>query len=647
LQVAATTESPRNTAKALAPGLSVDRRRGKTGRQLAPRETVGVTPSVTRIAVHPPDSCSLWQGSASCLAWSALPLQRKLAVGAVNDPLEHEADLVADRVMRMPDPASIATASSSALKLQRKCSCGSSAGGECESCRKEKEGMVRRSSSSAPPALYAPSIVHDVVRSPGEPLDRATLAFFEPRLARDLSRVRTHVGSQASESARCVNAVAYTAGNDIVFRDGAYSPNTTQGRRLLAHELAHTLQQAELSPQRLQRTQQVTLTLKGRPSMTVVIGELRFTKDAIEDVLKSGALLPSADQAHVGFKGDQLGYDPNYTNPTDPYRWNKLKEIVDSDQKIQVRKVEPLGQIKVLFISPQGRTVMDDNLRSLGLTLPTETLQKKISPTETTMTVSPSSDTHQVLYTTALGTPADSSLAHELFGHMWLALKGVPWQHPSKPADIVARGTLTAQHGIRDPFGNIYTGTVQDYIDRYAGSERGMLASPTQNVGSQLLQNAMTAFRSSFGSGAKGTLNGPWNVSADASNQWEIISTNYVLAPKPAPQTPASAPSGVPAPTVTPAPKQAPAPTTTPSTSSAPTTAPSTAPAANPTVTQASIEQDVAKFYTALNPDKQYVFIKFMESVQADIQRRSQLATQMLKTLNKPAGMASSNISIP
>lgn len=177
-------------------------------------------------------------------AKSALPLQRKLAIGAVNDPLEHEADRVADRVMRMRTPSAMIATTQADNQLQRRCSGGSTASGECESCEKEKEGMLQRSLSVAPRAEYAPPIVHDVLRSPGQPLDPSTRAFFEPRLRCDLSGVRTHVGSQASESARRVNAIAYAAGNDIVFRDGAYSPNTLQGRRLLAHELTHVAQQS-------------------------------------------------------------------------------------------------------------------------------------------------------------------------------------------------------------------------------------------------------------------------------------------------------------------------------------------------------------------------------------------------------------------
>ena len=88
-----------------------------------------------------------------------------------------------------------------------------------------------------------PSIVPDVLRSPGEPLDAAARAFMEPRFGHDFSQVRIHADAKAAESAQVVNAVAYTVGSSIVFGRGQFAPHTAKGRRLLAHELAHTVQQ--------------------------------------------------------------------------------------------------------------------------------------------------------------------------------------------------------------------------------------------------------------------------------------------------------------------------------------------------------------------------------------------------------------------
>ncbi|HKP03810.1 MAG TPA: DUF4157 domain-containing protein [Chthoniobacterales bacterium] len=135
--------------------------------------------------------------------------------------------------------------------LQRKCACGGTTGpsGECESCRKKKRqrrsenldlssiGHPRSSVSEIPP------IVDEVLRSPGQPLDSNTRAFMEPRFGHDFSQVRIHTDTRADESAQSINALAYTVGENMAFRAGHFRPATDSGRRLLAHELTHVLQQ--------------------------------------------------------------------------------------------------------------------------------------------------------------------------------------------------------------------------------------------------------------------------------------------------------------------------------------------------------------------------------------------------------------------
>jgi hypothetical protein len=87
-----------------------------------------------------------------------------------------------------------------------------------------------------------PPIVHEVLRSPGQPLDPTTRAYFEPRFGHDFSQVRVHTDARAAESAQAVNALAYTVESDVVFGSHQYAPNNSTGRELLAHELTHTLQ---------------------------------------------------------------------------------------------------------------------------------------------------------------------------------------------------------------------------------------------------------------------------------------------------------------------------------------------------------------------------------------------------------------------
>ena len=143
-------------------------------------------------------------------------LQRKLALGASNDPLEREADRVADQVMAM---TANPTVSGAAPRIQR------------------YTGQASGETGTAAAS------VNRVLTSSGRPLEPALQQDMERRFGHDFSRVRVHAGGEAEQSAREVNANAYTVGHDVVFGAGQFAPGTNQGRRLLAHELAHVAQQ--------------------------------------------------------------------------------------------------------------------------------------------------------------------------------------------------------------------------------------------------------------------------------------------------------------------------------------------------------------------------------------------------------------------
>lgn len=126
--------------------------------------------------------------------------------------------------------------------LQRQCDCGNhTMNGACDECAKKK-GSLQRKASGDLGSSAVPNIVHEVIRSNGQPLDLATRDFMEPRFGHDFSQVRVHTDAKAAESARSVNALAYTVGSDIVFGSQQYLPETSHGRSLLAHELAHVAQ---------------------------------------------------------------------------------------------------------------------------------------------------------------------------------------------------------------------------------------------------------------------------------------------------------------------------------------------------------------------------------------------------------------------
>lgn len=129
--------------------------------------------------------------------------------------------------------------------LQRKCACGQhTGGGECEECRKKKLGLQRRQ-GNGPETAGIPSIVHEVLSSPGSSLDPAARNFMESRFRQDFGRVQVHTDSRSAQSARSVNAQAYTVGQHVVFGEGWYKPTTKDGQWLLAHELAHVTQQKD------------------------------------------------------------------------------------------------------------------------------------------------------------------------------------------------------------------------------------------------------------------------------------------------------------------------------------------------------------------------------------------------------------------
>jgi len=142
--------------------------------------------------------------------------------------------------------------------LQRQCACGGTPGldGECAECRARWMQLQRQATNQAA-VSSVPSIVHEVLHSPGQPLDASTRAFMEPRFGHDFSRVRVHTDAKAAESAQAVNALAYTVRQHIVFGSGQYAPDASPGRHLIAHELAHVIEQSNTRPSALNRSPQL------------------------------------------------------------------------------------------------------------------------------------------------------------------------------------------------------------------------------------------------------------------------------------------------------------------------------------------------------------------------------------------------------
>ncbi len=166
-------------------------------------------------------SCACGGGCAACQSESTN--SAALKVSQPNDAAEIAADHIADKVMGMPaSPAE---------------------DGKTQSAPASSSPLQRKESGSAGGDMAAPPIVNDVISSSGSSLDKGTRQFMESRMGHDFSSVQVHTDGKAAESARSVNAQAYTAGDHIVFNQGQYAPGTEQGKKLLAHELAHVGQQ--------------------------------------------------------------------------------------------------------------------------------------------------------------------------------------------------------------------------------------------------------------------------------------------------------------------------------------------------------------------------------------------------------------------
>jgi hypothetical protein len=194
-------------------------------------------------------------------------IQCKLTVNSPGSPDEREADEVADKMARMAGPAPIDSAPAA---IPRKCLEGH---GE-----ERKTIQTRRTPcANAEPALGVEAAVRAAERV-GVPLPRDVRNYFEPRFGHDFSAVRVHADGEAADGARAVRARAYTIGRDIVFGSGQYAPATMDGRRLLAHELVHVVQQAAGAAT---STQSVPDVQRGEPN-GAAIGTASFSTASLQ-----------------------------------------------------------------------------------------------------------------------------------------------------------------------------------------------------------------------------------------------------------------------------------------------------------------------------------------------------------------------------
>ncbi|HET9282427.1 MAG TPA: DUF4157 domain-containing protein [Candidatus Angelobacter sp.] len=487
--------------------------------------------------------------------------------------------------------------------------------------------MQRRASGNATGPAIAPPIVHEVLRSPGQPLDKQTRAFFEPRFGHDFSRVRVHTDSRAAESAAAVNALAYTVGDDISFAGGRYAPDKPAGRELLAHELAHVIQrssgeaassEAGLEEEASRAARAVTsstsykITFAASPGSVLFvrqtiagkdfeIGDVVLNSKAATDVKTNGVLFPGPDQAHIAVTGDRkLGYEVAYAAPDDPFRWGHLKDIVDKGS-LDIAAVAPTDTFKVKEVAAGKENVVNKSLAEIALTagaitLPRLSVQKAIDPNAKVYIASADDSRDQIFYDSSgqggRGMLGSNSLAHELFGHLWLSRQGASWKHNTQ---------IDAASGVKDPMGRSYTGGVNEYISHYAGESGSALQSPSQGVGPSLQADILSWFGTNGASGLTRSGN-TFKISSQFGMQWERLSGNYsVLKFKHENETqPAST-------------------------------------MANVVTTADGLRKWVVNWFNALTPDQQWVFKNFLSALtvgwSAPQGRRTELALDLKSML--------------
>jgi uncharacterized protein DUF4157 len=195
-----------------------------------------------------------------------------------------------------------------------------------------------------------PPIVQEVLSSSGQPLDIDTQAFMESRFGHDFSQVRVHTDEQAMESARSVNALVYTVGQNVVFGQGQYAPETSEGKMLLVHELTHVVQQAQAPTSVIQRAEaknaSPTAALPASQSTTVAdagieaLGLAKTAKEAAKmlkkkhpDILFTSGRRTVAQQAHAMASNIVQSNNRQWIKQT--YRSAaKLQKWVDDNPKV-------------------------------------------------------------------------------------------------------------------------------------------------------------------------------------------------------------------------------------------------------------------------------------------------------------------------
>ncbi len=258
------------------------------------------------------------------------------------------------------------------------------------------------------------------------------------------------------------------------------------------------------------------------------VGGVEANKAAQADIKNNNVLLNKDDTAHIEFFDKKLGIDISYDTPRDPFRWNVLKEIIATG-KADILAVSETDQVDVResfrgVTGPKIKRSLQE-LKGRGATLVREGLFKVINASQPSLGISfvSPTDRDQVLYSTGF-----ASAAHEFFGHLWLAMNGVPFGHEE---------SLKGTHTIKDPFGEPFTGSVNDYIALFVQESpkerRGKAVNPPSaslDVSDQKFEEALKAFvRAASAKDAFTITSGFISTSKDFRERWQALDRFYKL----------------------------------------------------------------------------------------------------------------------
>jgi hypothetical protein len=227
--------------------------------------------------------------------------------------------------------------------------------------------------------------VHDVLGSPGQPLPPATRAFFEPRFGHDFGGVRVHTDGQAAESARGMNAAAYTLGRDVVFGADQYAPETGQGRKLIAHELAHVVQQGDSHDPLIQRQTLASPRLKGNSRFDKLLHNRDVIKlgDTGPEVRRIQQLLIDLGIAVSG-KGANGHFDPETETAV---RQFQHAQLLTEDGKVGFKTIAALDSTFPAFALPATKSAAWTMSCVLGILCPwNKNLVVSVLPTKNIIT---------------------------------------------------------------------------------------------------------------------------------------------------------------------------------------------------------------------------------------------------------------------